>query len=285
MHGDYLAQINGLRLWYRRAGSGPPLVVQAPGWGVGCAYLIQTLRPLEERFTVIYYDPRGSGKSARPGSNAEINVGAIVHDLELLRRHLGLERFSLFGHSHGGYIALNYALRHQAHLSHLIVAGCMLGPDELEADMAASVPRLAERSEYARAAAAWRDAGPFISDAEFGEWLQQTLPLSFHRPAVGMSVFARVKQENPSLAAAQGTRPSDREFPVRDQLDRIHVPTLILAGRHDFKTSVAQEMAIHRGIPGSRLVVFEESGHFPWFEEPLSFFRAIKEFVQEGDAR
>jgi proline iminopeptidase len=281
MHGDYLAQINGLRLWYRRAGSGPPLVVQAPGCGAGCAYLMQTLRPLQERFAVIYYDPRGSGKSARPARNSEINVGAMVGDLEMLRRHLGLDRFSLFGHSHGGYIALNYALQHQEHLAHLILAGCMLGADELDADMSTTVPGLAKRPEYAQAVAAWQDAPPFDSDEQFGEWQRQTMPLYFHRPALGMSIFARLKQENPSLAAVQGTRPSDREFPVREQLGRIHTPTLILAGRHDFKSSLSQAMTIHRGIAGSCLMVFEQSGHFPWIEEPDPFFRAIQEFAQK----
>jgi proline iminopeptidase len=97
-----------------------------------------------------------------------------------------------------------------------------------------------------------------------------------------MAVFARLNQGDPALAAAQGTRPSDRQFTVRDQLHRIRVPTLILAGRHDFKTSPAQENALHQAIPGSRLVMFEESGHFPWFEEPDAFFNAIREFVLGG---
>jgi proline iminopeptidase len=57
------------------------------------------------------------------------------------------------------------------------------------------------------------------------------------------------------------------------------VPTLVIAGRHDFITNVsmAEEMVKH--IPNARLEIFEDSGHFALVEEPEKFYRVVKEFV------
>jgi proline iminopeptidase len=277
--GEQVASINGVALRYRVAGDGPALVMQAPGWGVGGAYLEQTMEPLEACFRVVYHDPRGSGRSARPARAGAITVGQMVDDLDALRRHLDRERFALLGHSHGAYIALNYALCYPQRLSHLVLVGPMLGLDELNADTGRSVPRLARQPEYAAAAEAWHETEAITSDETFGEWLARTMPLYFHRPEIGMEIFARLNQGAPALAAYQGTRATDRQFAVRDALHRVRVPTLILTGRHDFKTPPESVASLNRAIPGSRMVVFEESGHFPWFEEPGAFFREVRAFL------
>ena len=56
------AVINGARLRYRTIGSGPPLIVQPPGWGVGVGIYEQTYAPLAEHHSLIFVDSRGSGE-------------------------------------------------------------------------------------------------------------------------------------------------------------------------------------------------------------------------------
>ena len=65
---------------------------------------------------------------------------------------------------------------------------------------------------------------------------------------------------------------------IRPLLERIDVPTLIVAGGHDGATAGA-EMVLHKGIPGSELIVFEGSSHFPFAEEPERFARAFDSFL------
>lgn len=62
--GDHVAVLTGMSFHYVVAGSGPLLVVEAPGWGIGSAYLRNGLAPLEKHFTVLTFDPRGSGLSS-----------------------------------------------------------------------------------------------------------------------------------------------------------------------------------------------------------------------------
>jgi proline iminopeptidase len=114
-----------------------------PGWGFGVAFYEQTYAPLEAHATVIYCDTRGSGGSERDVDPSTINVGQFVHDLDALRAHLGLERFALTGHSHGGYIALNSAVAHPDRLTHLITVDAQIGVTEPGEDMQRTMPLLA----------------------------------------------------------------------------------------------------------------------------------------------
>ncbi len=69
------------------------------------------------------------------------------------------------------------------------------------------------------------------------------------------------------------------DYDVKRRLGELRMPTLIVCGRDDFVTPVAQSIRIAAGIAGSQIVVFEKSGHFPMFEEPLRFTRTLREFL------
>jgi proline iminopeptidase len=64
-------------------------------------------------------------------------------------------------------------------------------------------------------------------------------------------------------------------FDMRDRLAEITAPTLVLVGAQDFICGPRWARMLHDGIPGSELVVFEGSGHFPHLEEPEAFVRAV----------
>ena len=61
-----------------------------------------------------------------------------------------------------------------------------------------------------------------------------------------------------------------------DRLAGVDVPTLVFAGRHDVFTSWPQSYRIASCLPNAEVVVLEESGHFPWIQQPGEFFAAIR---------
>jgi pimeloyl-ACP methyl ester carboxylesterase len=279
MNNTQTATINGVSIAYRVAGSGPALVVQPPGWGIGSGLYQQTYAPLEDHYTVIYYDTRGSGESERAVDPATINVGQFVADLDELCNQLGVERFALTGHSHGGYIALNYALRHPARLTHLLPVDAQVGVAEPGEDLRRTLPQLAQLPRYADAAQAFMGGWDLDSDADFGRMLQRVLPLYFQDVNKGAPVIAGVAQAPPAVATFIAANASDEQFLVRDRLREITTPTLVLVGRHDFICSPVQAEIIRQGVPNATLHVFEQSGHFPWIEEPDAFFSAVRAFL------
>jgi len=117
--GEHFANVNGVCLWYKVAGHGPILIVQAPGWGPASPLLKRYAATLERSFTMVHYDPRGSGKSSRPSQESKMSTVDMADDLEGFRNYLGLDKIALLGHSHGAQIAAIFAAIHPDRISRL----------------------------------------------------------------------------------------------------------------------------------------------------------------------
>src|SRR4029077_19948813 len=106
---------DGLALTYDIAGQGPMLFCHPGGPGFSSAYL-RDLGGMDKHRTLVLLNPRGTAGSDRPAGRAPYQVDDYVHDLEDLRRHLGVEAIDLMGQSHGGVVAMAYAARHPKHV-------------------------------------------------------------------------------------------------------------------------------------------------------------------------
>src|SRR2546428_350032 len=112
-------ELNGVRLYTRRVGHGPPVVVLHGGPGAHHDYLLPQYDHLTEGGrALLYYDQRGGGRSPVP---RDVPVGWREHvaDLEALRRHWELDRLTLVGYSWGGLLAVLYALEHPDRIARL----------------------------------------------------------------------------------------------------------------------------------------------------------------------
>lgn len=254
-------------------GDGPPLMA-AGGIHLDHRYLRPWLDPLAEDARLVYFDHRGTGRSPRPDTFDGIDHGTWADDMDALRRELGFERVVLFGHSYGGYLALEYALRHPERLSGLIL--CDTGP-ALD-----YVPAALENARARGTPAQMEALGEALKAdvADDGElcrlWLE-ILPLYFHeRDPAELGEWDDCSR----YAAAAFNHAFGRCLPAFDvtaRLGEISVPALMLVGRHDWITPPAQGAErLAAGIPGAELVVSEESGHFPFMEEPEAFVAAVR---------
>jgi proline iminopeptidase len=272
--------VNGARIRYQVSGNGAPVVVQAPGWGIGAGAYGPSLSPLAATSTLVSYDPRGSGNSQRVVDPTTLNVGQFVADLDSLRAALSFERVAIVGHSHGGYIALNYALAHPDRVSRLVLVDSQVGgfggPSD---DFQQRLTALSAQPAYADAAKTFMGPWNMTSDADMGAFLRRVLPLYFHDVAHAGPLTDAMLESPPSLAALQSTMATDGSFPVLDRLDEIAVPVLVIGGRHDFICPPSQMELLASKLPNARLVFFEHSGHFPWIEEPEAFFPEVTAFL------
>lgn len=272
------ARVNGIDLYYEVMGEGIPLIAVhgGPGLSDNRGYA-QWLRPLAESFQIVSYDLRGCGKSG-DALNGSYSHEDFVADLDGLRAHLGFERFALLGTSYGGFISLEYALRHGNRLTHLLLQ-----------DTAPS-----HHNETAARDNALRSGLPGISpqqlDRLFGGRVadDDELRTSFaaiqplyrttsdpERDAERVSgIIFRYQTHNYAFSRNMP------EYDIRDRLQEIHVPTLVMVGRHDWITPVDQAEYLAEHIPGARLVIFDHSGHGPMIEENEAFTAVIQDFVQ-----
>src|SRR5690606_27378862 len=106
------AEINGTPIYYEVIGQGRPIMVMHGGLGLDHTYLRPWLDPLAEHFQLIFFDFSGNGRSPR-ASFEGVTHETWADEADALREHLGIERMVLMGQSYGGFLAQEYALRHQ----------------------------------------------------------------------------------------------------------------------------------------------------------------------------
>src|SRR5439155_12516202 len=129
-------EVEGGTVRYRILGAGErTLVLLHGGPGGGSLYLkpLERLAGADRR--VVMYDQLGCGQSDRPQDPSLWRADRFVDELELLRRHLELESFDLYGHSWGGMLATDYALAHQQHLRSLVLASTIADAALLRREM------------------------------------------------------------------------------------------------------------------------------------------------------
>jgi proline iminopeptidase len=260
------------------AGDAPTMIVHhgAPGLG-SRAEPRRALAAFADSLRVVVFDARGSGHS---GLAPPFTHEQWVADVDALREHLGAEVMVMAGGSYGGFIAMEYTLRHPGRVSALVLrdTAAHRGFDEAARRSALASTRVAvDRDRYDRIM-----SGRCFDDADLEACWREIVPLYDHDPDP-----ARVEARLASTVYHAATHnwafaENMPRYDVRSRLAEIRCPTLITVGRHDWITPVAASEEIASLIPDARLVVFEESGHSPQLEEPERFQRVVGDFLVEA---
>jgi proline iminopeptidase len=287
--GDHVVNLNGVDLHYRVEGNGPLLFLISPGWGVGSGYLQKGFKFLLERFRLVFIDTRGSGLSGRPADRAKMSSDDMADDLEALREYLGLATLRVLGHSNSGAIGLSYAERYPERVDKLVLIDSQMLGFNAGSVTQAFLETRAEDPRYKPAvqAAIGHFSGqtkPLANDADLSAFVANILPLYLHSPEKNLAFAQEQLLVGPiALYAFEAQNAADKAA-GGDQsalLDRVRAPVLIMIGRHDWICPVPVSERLHAGLPRSRLVMFEESGHMPWLEEPEKFAAELVRFLED----
>ena len=274
---------DGRKLTYRKLGHGPVLVCHPGGPGFSSTYF-GDLAALWEQYTLIMLNPRGTGGSDRPRDRRAYQIGDYVSDLEELRRHLGLERMLLLGHSHGGVVAMAYAAQYPLRVRRLVLSSTLarFGPDQ-EAAMRAGMEKRATQSWAADAIAALEEeqAGRFSTDQELSPIVFRELPLYFaHFGAAEAGYLDTLKAETINADALKLFNDEIfNTFDLRDRLPSITAQTLVITGDEDFICGPICAEEICAGISGSRMVIVGDAGHQLFVEQPQAFHDEVADFL------
>ncbi len=268
-----LASINGTALYYTVCGDGPPMLVLHGGLGLDQATLRPWLDGLGRHAQLVFLDVRGCGRSAPLPEDDSTTHETWIDDADALRAHLGVESWTVFGHSYGSFLALEYALRHPARVDGLVLCASAPAFDHAGAAVAQARDRA---SPAARAALDAALSGPLPSDEAWASTWQALAPLYLYRPGPDLlaAITEGVRYRAGAFNASQGR--CIATYDVRDRLGEIDVPALVVSGRHDWICPPAHgALPLAEGIPNAELVVLEESGHFPFIEESTAFETAV----------
>ena len=235
------------------------------------------LGPLARDLQLVYFDHRGSGRSAR-GDKSRYTLEENVEDMEALRRYLGLGRIVAIGTSYGGMVAMAHAAKYPDALSHLVLV-----VTAAHSGFIAKSREIAARRGTAQQKALVEDlyAGRIDTPEKLRDYHHHMGPLYAQRydPAGSMERLMRGIHAPEPLNAAFAPGGFMHTYDLRPQLASIRTPTLVIAGRHDWICAPEFSEEIHRLIPGSKLAIFEQSSHSIRVDEPERLRREILDFV------
>ena len=274
--------VDGIRQVYHVAGRGPVCVAHSGGPGMHWAYLRSP--ELEERFTMVYLEPVGTGESGRLATANEYRLDTYVRFLAAVVDHLGQERVYLLGHSYGGFVVMKYALQYPDRFAGLILYGTspVTGPDFWAAAMAAVTAYPQQYPDIPEAAAipaAFQQLETATDDDSLSRAFAAAVPIYF------ADFWARQAEFAPFRAGLRiWVEPAEAEdpepFDLRPRLAEIAAPTVVITGQHDFIGGPTWAVQLADGIPGAQLRVLARSGHFGHVEQPAEFADAAAQVLR-----
>jgi proline iminopeptidase len=271
-------KIRDVSMYVEVIGHGDPLLLMHGGPGLD-HWSLTPFRRLADRHTVVLYDHRCNGRSTGTSATS-MTWENLTADADALREELGFERWAVLGHSFGGHVALEYALRYPKSVSRLVLLDTA-GDARWSQENAAEV--LAGRGFSPKTVAvARRFYDGRIAPKDFVRASIRLVPAYDHR-------FSLLRLAREMLEGGWRTkmRPEalifgghmTRGWSVMDRLGEIRVPTLVIAGRDDFLFPPESQALLAAGIPNARLRIIERAGHNPQSERPAETLAAVADFL------
>jgi proline-specific peptidase len=232
--------VDGYRVWYRIVGGGSdheriPLVILHGGPGAPHDYLENLAALASDDRRVIFYDQLGCGRSDQPDDTSLWRVDRFADELGTVRKELGLDRVHFLGQSWGGMLAIEYALRQPQGLVSLILS-----------NTTSSIPMFVAEANRLRAELPPEVNATLLRHEEAGTTdsneYQEAMMVFYDRHVIRVQPMPEhVKRTFDQIGTVYNYMNGPSEFhvigPIKDwdrtdRLSEIHVPTLILSGRH-----------------------------------------------------
>jgi proline iminopeptidase len=278
------------RVWTKKVGRGPIKLLTLHG-GPGCTHeyfeCFEDFLP-QEGVEFYYYDQLGSAYSDQPDDTSLWTVDRFREEVEQVRRGLGLDNFYLLGHSWGGMLAIEYALKYPQHLKGLVIS-----------DMTASIPSYMEYAGKLRAAlpkdvvavldkyeAKGEYDAPEYQEAMIGKVYREHLcrldpwpdPVDRTLKHLAMPVYNTMQGPNEFVITG-----NFKSWDRWNDLPKIRVPTLVTGARHDTMNpeDIRREGQL---LPNSRVWISETGSHLAMYDDQPGYFAALIGFLKDVEA-
>jgi len=273
-------------VWTKKIGDGAIRMLMLHGGpGLTHEYLecFEDFLP-QEGIEFYYYDQLGSGFSDQPKDESLWTVNRFRDEVEQVRMALGLDDFYLYGHSWGGILGIEYALKYQSHLKALIVSNMSASNGSYEKNInklrqkfPLEIRKILEkyeaREEYN--APEYQEAmNKYFYMKHMCRLVPWPEPLERAVEHINTEVFDVLHGPNEFVATGRA-----KNWDRWNDLQRIRVPTLLMVGRYD-TMSVQDIQRMGRLIPNSHVVVCSNGSHLCMYDDQQVYFRQLIEFIK-----
>lgn len=276
-----IKEINGTNLFYKIIGDKEPILIIHGGPGLSHDYFLPGLIGLSDKYKLIFYDQRASGRSDLEIDSESITLENFIKDIEELRKTFGIKKLNLMAHSWGGVLAMKYATMYPDNIKSLILVNSAAASSEI-----AILSNLELAKRFTQEDSTQR--AEIFNSKEFQERnpksIESLMRIGFrhqfynqsHLDSLNLSINENYLTTSRLL---QNLAKDLSEFDFHSDLKTIQCPTLVIYGNYDPLTQLAGTK-IHESINNSELVILADCGHFPFIEKQNEFNKAVTNFIK-----
>jgi proline iminopeptidase len=266
--------------YYKIFGKGTPILIINGGPGMNSNGFEPMAKILAEKHQTIIYDQRGTGKSALKELNTKtITMKLMTEDIESLRKHLKIEKWTILGHSFGGMLASYYATMYPNSIDKLILSssgGLDLSLLKGENLIEAGLSKIEKDSlNY------WNDKiekGDTTYTARIGRGRALAPAYVYNKKFVPI-IAERLTQGNSTINSLLWDDMQKTNFDCKDKLKSFRNPVLIIQGKQDIVSTAIGEIGL-KTFPNSKMVLLENSKHYGWLDAEEKYFSTIESFLK-----
>jgi proline iminopeptidase len=257
-------------------GAAVPVIAVNGGPGLSHAYMMQNdvWQRIARNRLVVLYDQRGTGASKRLHPGALQTMDAQVADLEAVRQALGLAKVALVGDSYGGLLVMAYAAAHPEHVAKLVLSD---SPGPSWKSIVHVLPEVFPDIEEQNTQEEQR-LGP-STEAAARAGLRNHFRMIFYSPEKRDAYMSRMGDLGYEPAVAEAVAKATTDLDLTSKLAGFQFPALVITGRYDMNVAPLTAWRLAHAIPGAKLVIFEQSGHLPSYEEPEKYIAVLEDFL------
>lgn len=282
-----LVEVADTKLYVEERGepSAFPLLVFHGGPGLDHAMFGDYLDPLTDggRYRLVLVDERACGRSDRAAPRESWTLERMAQDVSDLAASLGVsDGYATLGHSYGAFVVLQHAVEHPGEPRGTIVSAGMADARWLEeVDRQLAVFEPVELRE--QVTKSWANETEVQTEDAASALMDDQMPFHFREPrGAALDEYFRRTAGLARYAPDVIRHFSSQDYggiQVEERLGEVTHPVLVLAGRHDRTCAVGASEDMARLLPNAQLVVFEDSAHMTFAEEPEHYVGAVREFL------
>ncbi len=284
--GVRMIAVPGGNVWTKRVGNSPTKVLLlhgGPGFSHDYLECFEDFLPAAG-IEFFYYDQLGCGNSDHPNDDRLWTISRYVEEVEVVRKGLGLDRFVLYGHSWGGMLAIEYALKYGRHLSRMVISDMTVGiaayVRHANAIRAALSP--ADRATLAKYEALNKTDAPAYQAVMDRVYAEHVLRLPQPWPEPVMRAFRLANQHIYNVMQGPNEFVITGNLKTWDRwadLPKIKTPTLVMGARYD---EMDPEQIRREGklIPAARTWISERGSHLCMYDDQDAYFARLVPFLK-----
>jgi proline iminopeptidase len=271
---------DGTRIWIEIEGKGSPLLLIQGGPGYDHRYFHPHFSELASEHTLIYTDLRGRYMSEESTAD-KCNILQDIHDLEDIRKQLGIQQWNILGHSFGGYIVMVYAELYPQSIKSAITVSTPFGYTHNQYDSVTTVLL----STYAKDMKTKEGCMKALIETSFYLTPREDIISYTLQAFSSYDSYEKFKiiKNNYLVNTEESFEKYIGEEPNAKNISLLPVSLMVMAGKQDYVGFWREtEQLIKEKQPHATICIFENSSHFPWIEENEKFMRIVKEWLSKN---